>query len=162
MMKIIKCTHLLSIIIIVLFTSAFADEVITKKVYSFKTEDGTPVFTDKKPHNNKTYETRTIEIANSIPSADNREYGHTPQPTNNINITHTQKIIIEREVRQRKKSIKKKSSTSRCQSYKEKLEFYAEKMREGYTSSEYKKLEKNRKKYRKLLFNRCETKTFND
>ncbi len=160
---IIKGTHLLGIFAIAFLTSASADGVISKQVYSFKTEDGTTVFTDKQPIKTNTYETHTIEAANSTVSNVSTGDRYITQAAQNVNITQTQKIIIAHKNKQGEKhKVLKKSSTSRCQSYKEKLEYYAAKMRSGYTNSEYKKLEKSRKKYRNLLFSRCETKTFSD
>ena len=162
---IIKGTHLLGIFAIAFLTSASADGVISKQVYSFKTEDGTTVFTDKQPIKTNTYETHTIEAANSTLSNVSTGDHYITQADQNVNITQTQtqKIIIAHKNKQGKKhKVSKKSSTSRCQSYKEKLEYYAAKMRSGYINSEYKKLEKSRKKYRNLLFSRCETKTFSD
>ena len=160
---IIKSTHFLGIFAIAFLTSASADGVVSKQVYSFKTEDGTTVFTDKQPIKTNTYETHTIEAANSTVSNVSTSDRYITQAAQNINITQTQKVIIAHKNKQSiKRKVSKKSSTSRCQSYKEKLEYYAAKMRSGYTNSEYKKLEKSRKKYRNLLFNRCETKTFSD
>jgi hypothetical protein len=157
-----KKVHLIGICALLLFSAAYADDAISKKVYSFNAEDGTPVFTDKQPLKSKAFKTHTIEVTGStVQSVATQRYNHAQQPQN-IYITQTQKVITEHKGKKGKKIKSKKNSFSRCQSYKEKLEFYTDKMRSGYKGSEYKKLEKNRKKYRKLLFSRCETKTFSD
>lgn len=161
MTKIINSLHLVCILAIIYSTSSFADELITKEVYSFKTENGTPVFTDKRPVKREKYQTQTIETAGSAPTeiSKNDHYSNT-RP---IEISQTQTVIVSNKTSKTKRSkIKQKHNETRCLHYKEKFTYYSNRMRGGYRSSEYKKLEKNRKKYRKLLFNKCETKTFSD
>jgi hypothetical protein len=165
MIKIIKPTCLLPISLfiftLICTTPGFSDGTISKDVYSFKNENGNLVFTDKKPVNNKLFKTRTIETAKSSTSETSHSEFNSEART--INITQTQTVLAGDQPGKHKRSKnKKRNSTKRCQYYKEKLTYYSDKMREGYRSSEYKKLEKNRKKYRKLLFNRCDTKTFSD
>lgn len=153
--------HLLSIIVIVYSSVSSADGFIKKEVYSFKSKSGTPVFTDKRPTRQQTYQTQTIEAAGSTPReiSKNDHYSST-RP---IEISQTQTVIVSNKTSKTKSSkIKQKHNEKRCQRYKEKLTYYSDRMRGGYRSSEYTKLEKNRKKYRKLLFNKCETKTFSD
>ena len=162
MIKTTKISNFLAIFSVLFFASAIADGVISKKVYSFNAENGTPVFTDKQPLKSRTFKTHTIEATESTAKNTTTQSYQVAQPPQNIVITQTQKVIVAHTGKKGKQKTSKKYSASRCQSYKEKLEFYAAKMRSGYKGSEYKKLEKNRKKYRKLLFSRCETKTFSD
>ena len=116
--------------------------------------------------NKQNYKTQTIEAAKSTasysdfanthyrnPAPLQRQYTPTLQP---------QRIIVEHRVTDQRKLQKKKRSIATCKYYKKKLAYYSDKMKQGYKSSQYKRLEENRKKYRKLLFNRCETKTFSD
>ena len=170
MIKIIKphCFLKLSFsaCLLALCANSIADGFITKEVYSFNSKNGSPVFTDKKPVNKQNYKTQTIEAAKSTasysgfanthyrnPAPLQRQYTPTLQP---------QRIIVEHRVTDQRKLQKKKRSIATCKYYKKKLAYYSDKMKQGYKSSQYKRLEENRKKYRKLLFNRCETKTFSD
>ena len=114
------------------------------------------------------YKTQTIEAANSTGSSqdddsfnsnNNRDYSNV---YSNNNTEQTVRIIVEDRSAVKKKSNKKKKSVSKCKTYKRKHSYYSDKLKEGYKNSEYKKLETNRKKYRDLLFNNCETRTFAD
>ena len=161
MTKIINTLHLVSILAIICSSASLADGSITKEVYSFKSKSGTPVFTDKRPIKQQNYQTQTIEAAGSTSreTSTNDHYSRT-RP---IEISQTQTVIVSNKTSKTKRSkIKQKHNEKHCQRYKEKLTYYSDRMRGGYRNSEYKKLEKNRKKYRKLLFSKCETKTFND
>ena len=151
---------------LLLSSSNYADALNKKEVYSFQSKDGTTVFTDKRPAKASQYKTQTIE---SITPSTNNTNSHTVTHYNDsTQINHTQTIVYENQnsIKKKKPSSKKhgkgKHSLSRCQRYKEKLDDYSEKMRSGYTNSEYKKLEKNRKKYKNLLFKHCDTKTFSE
>lgn len=149
--------------------SAFvhAEGFIKKEVYSFKDKNGNIVFTDKQPAKEKIFKTQTIEAANST---GNSQYSYQPEYTKTQaddsylrdNKEQIVRVIVEDSSAYDKKSYKKKRSLKRCSSFKKKFDYYSDKMNSGYTSKEYKKLEKNRKKYRDLLFKNCETRTFAD
>lgn len=158
----------LSLLISLLFTnSSYAEGFIKKEVYSFKDKNGNIVFTDKQPAKEKVYKTQTIEAANS--TADS-QYTYQPEYSNTqSDITYQRenkeqvvRVIVEDGSAYDKKTYKRKRSLKRCSSFKKKFDYYSDKMNSGYKSKEYKKLEKNRKKYRDLLFKNCETRTFAD
>jgi len=167
-MKIIKVTILLAGLHALLLSPIYAEGFIQKEVYSFKDKNGSIVFTDRRPKKSKTYKTQTIESARSTSNTqnvysentDNKSYS---KQNNDLNLNQTINVIVENSETAKKKHKKKaKKSQRRCKSYKRKLTYYSDKMKSGYKSSEYKRLEASRKKYRKLLFNNCDTKTFND
>lgn len=148
-------------------TSLHAEGFIKKEVYSFKDVNGNIVFTDRKPAKKKTFKTQTIEAANS--TANNQDsytsqasYNQRAYSNNTVTSPQTVRVIVEDRNVTKKKVYKKKRSLKRCKSYKKRLAYYSDKMKSGYKNSEYKNLESNRKKYKNLLFNNCETKTFND
>ena len=156
--------------------SVNAEGFIKKEVYSFKDKSGNSVFTDRQPNKKQAFKTQTIEAANSTANtldelrdyddrsnSKHRNYSNQTYLNNNsITQPQTVRIIVEEGRVTKKKYYKKKRSLSRCKSYKKKLTYFSNKMKAGYKSTEYKKLEANRKKYKNLLFNNCETKTFND
>lgn len=153
-------------LILCLFTffnhsSVYAEGFIKKEVYSFKDKNGNTVFTDKQPVKEKSFKTQTIETAKSTSNAQ-YENDQTHYSENISNKEQVIRVIVENGKQSTKKSYKKKGSLKRCSSYKDKFEYYSDKMKSGYKNSEYKKLEKNRKKYRNLLFKNCETATFSD
>ena len=156
------CTTLLS-------TSGSAEGFIKKEVYSYKDKSGNIVFTDRLPTTKQSFKTQTIEAANSTGNTNSysqnevipqHDYSHQANVSNNQ--PQTVRIIVEEGGFTKKKSYKKKRSLKRCKTYKKKLTYFSDKMKAGYKNSEYKKLEKNRKKYKNLLFSNCETKTFTD
>ena len=148
-----------------------AEGFIKKEVYSFKDKNGNIVFTDKQPAQAKTFKTQTIEAANSTGDTQytyqsshksNEQNDQTDSSYHSQNNEQVVRVIVEDGQTFSKKSYKKKRSLKRCKSFKKKFDYYSEKMNEGYKSSEYKKLEKNRKKYRNLLFKHCDTRIFAD
>lgn len=148
--------------------SANAEGFIKKEVYSFKDKNGNLVFTDRQPVKKSAYKTQTIEAANSTGSSqnnanfnNNNNQDYSRSYSNNSS-EQTVRIIVEDRSAVKKKSKKTKKSVNRCKTYKRKHAYYSDKLKAGYKNSEYKKLESNRKKYRNLLFNNCETKTFAD
>lgn len=163
-MKISPLMTLPSILCLLLTTSGFADGFITTDIYSLKSKSGTPIFTDKKPEKTLNYITQTIEAADSTDSSRQQKYNYRIPAVQYSNTQHkqTRKIIVEHRLAKRKKSKKKKSTVSTCKYYKTRFSYFSNKMKKGYKSSQYEYLERNRKKYKKLLFNRCETKTFSD
>lgn len=136
-------------------------------MYSFKDKNGNTVFTDKQPNKELAFKTRTIEAANSTGNSQNNsidqdrstQQNYSNKPSASI---QTVRVIIEDGSITKKKAYKKKRTLKRCKSYKKKLTYYSDKLKAGYKNSEYKKLESGRKKYRDLLFNNCDTKTFSD
>ena len=164
----IKVKHLsvaLGLCTLLFNMTASAEGFIKKEVYSFKDSNGNIVFSDKRPAKKQAFKTQTIKAANSTGNIENN---YSTRITNNKNTyssdhsTQTVRVIVENGKTTNKKSYKKKANLKRCKSYKKKLAYYSDKMKSGYKNSEYKKLESNRKKYRNLLFDNCETKTFND
>ena len=153
--------------VITLTTSVNAEGFIKKEVYSFKDKNGNIVFTDKKPALEQTFKTQTIEAANSTKSNQN-EFSYQEQNRQIVYINQEPsqeqlvRVIVEDGSVSDKKSYQKKRRLKRCQSFKKRFDYYSEKMNAGYKNSEYKKLEKNRKKYRDLLFKNCSTRTFSD
>ncbi len=160
-MMMIKNNYLVCISTLLISGISYADGFSKKEVYSYKSKSGTPVFTDKRPIKSRQFKTQTIEAA--IPTT-KRQNSNSYAITNNsrpIQINHTQTVVYaHKKSKHNKKQTKGKDGLKHCQRYKEKFDYYSDKMREGYRNSEYKKLEKNRKKYKNLLFNRCDTKTF--
>ncbi len=157
-----------SFLLALIFSTSIGAEGFTKKeVYSFKDINGNIVFTDKRPITEKTFKTQTIEVANST---SDREYTNKQEYSNNQtdysykqeNNERIVRVIVEDGRAFDKKSYKKKRTLKRCKSFKRKFDYYSDKMKSGYKNSEYKKLEKNRKKYRNLLFKNCKTNTFAD
>ena len=141
-----------------------AEGFIKKEVYSFKDKNGNTVFTDRQPTKSKTFKTKTIEAVNSTA---NTQYTYIPQlESNQTNISSQNeqvvRVVIEDGNVTKKKSYKKKRSLKRCKSFKRKFDYYSDRLKSGYKNKEYKMLEKNRKKYRNLLFKNCETRTFDD
>jgi len=133
-------------------TTINAEGFIKKEVYSYKDANGNLVFTDKQPA--KSANSQNTDIA---------ENNYQPKRySNNNNETQTVRVIIEDGSLIEKKKYKKKRTLKRCKSFKKKFDYYSDKMNSGYKNSEYKKLEKNRKKYRNLLFKNCDTRTFAD
>ena len=168
---IIKNNYLASLLVLLLTSGSYADGFDKKEVFSYQSNTGTPVFTDKRPIKSKQYKTQTIEAATSSDSGKNSKKNNNSNTVINYNnstlINHTQMVVYSNKNSSKKKQQSKKQRTGkhslkRCQRYKEKFDHYSDKMREGYTNSEYKKLEKNRKKYKNLLFNNCDTKTFSE
>ena len=156
---IIKKNYLACLATLLISGVSYADGFSKKEVYSYQSNTGTPVFTDKRPIQSKQYNTQTIETTN--PDNSYTVTNHTKP----IIINQTQMVIYSNKSSTKKKQGSKrktKGSLKRCLRYKEKVDYYSEKMRGGYHSSEYKKLEKNRKKYKNLLFKRCDTKTFKE
>ena len=152
-------------LVFLLFSSTVtADGFIKKEVYSFKDKNGNLVFTDKKPSMNAKYSTKTIEAANSTGStatAPQTVYFH--DNANNKSRSQTAPIVrvkSKKRSSRKTKSYKKLNNQNRCHYFKRKHVYYSDKLKAGYKNSEYKKLESNRKKFRNLLFNHCETKTF--
>jgi len=148
-------------------TSINAEGYIKKEVYSFKDTNGNVVFTDRQPAKKQSFKTQTIEAANSTGNSQDSytfqgSYNQRIYSNNTVNSPQTVRVIVEDGSVTKKKAYKKKRSLKRCKSYKKKFTYYSDKMKAGYKNSEYKKLEANRKKYKNLLFNNCETKTFND
>ncbi|WP_299880421.1 hypothetical protein [uncultured Cocleimonas sp.] len=163
---IIKNNYLLGLVVVLLSSSGHADGFNKKEVYSYQSTGGTPVFTDKRPTKSKQYKTQTIEVTE--PNSKESNNSHTITTYNySTQINNTQTTIYTTQNSSKKKQHNKKFKTGkhsiqRCQRYKEKLDHYSDKMRSGYKNSEYKKLEKNRKKYKNLLFKNCDTKTFRE
>ena len=163
----IKNNYLVCLLILLLSGASYADGFNKKEVYSYQSKTGTPVFTDKRPIESRQYKTQTIEAATSSGSRKNNNSHSVINYNNSIEINQTQTVVYANKNSSKKKQHSKKQRTGkdhlkRCQRYKEKFDHYSDKMREGYKNSEYKKLEKNRKKYKNLLFNRCDTKTFKE
>jgi len=168
---IIKNNYLPSFLVLLLTSGSYADGFDKKEVYSYQSNTGTPVFTDKRPIKSKQYKTQTIEATTSNDNGNNSRKNNSSNTVINYNnstlINQTQTIVYANKNSSKKKQHSKKQRTGKhslkkCQNYKKKFDHYSEKMSEGYTNSEYKKLEKNRKKYRNLLFNNCDTKTFSE
>lgn len=143
------------------FTAA-AEGFIKKEVYSFKDNNGNTVFTDRVPTKKQAYDKRIIEAANSTGEAASEYKTQADYAPKAYPQRQTIRVVVEQNSVAKKKYYKKKKGLKRCKSYKKKLAYYSDKMKAGYKNSEYKKLESNRKKYRKLLFNNCDTKTFHD
>lgn len=151
-------------------TASNAESLIKKEVYSFKDKSGNLVFTDKRPIKQKNFKTQTIEAANFTGNVQSKgaakssykQRVYADNTNNTIKSPRTVKLVVEDRKVVDKKSYKKKRRLKRCKAYKKKFTYYSAKMRSGYKSSEYEKLESKRKKYRKLLFNNCDTKTFDD
>ena len=159
----IKNSYLVCLTTFLISGASYADGFSEKEVYSYKSNTGTPVFTDKRPVKNNQYETQTIEASNPTPSSQNNNSYTIINNTRTVLTNHNQTTVYTNKKSKRsKKTNKGKASLKSCQRYKDKFDYYSEKLRKGYRNSEYKKLEKNRKKYRNLLFNRCETKTFKE
>lgn len=162
MNKILLSYLLITISTLTLSTSVSAEGFIKKEVYSFKDKNGNIVFTDKQPAKSKTFKTQTIEAANSTGSKSGEYLSQYDNNQNNYsnnepyNKQQVVRVIVEDGSLIEEKSYKKKRILKRCKSFKKKLDYYTDKLRSGYKNSEYKKLEKNRKKYRDLLFNNCE------
>ena len=162
----IKAKHLsiaLGLCALTLSITANAEGFIKKEVYSFKDSNGNIVFTDRKPAEKQAFKTQTIEAANATGNANNSFSTQVTNKQNTSSSNHssqTVRIIVDNGTTTSKKTYKKKANLKRCKSYKKKLAYYSDKMKSGYKNSEYKKLESNRKKYRNLLFDNCETKTF--
>ncbi len=148
-------------------STAFADEatntVTNKEVYNFKSQNGTPVFTDMKPKN-QLFDTQMIKTTEPseerLPITNN----FAPNPvnssvSNNTDITQNTTTIINHYNSRSIKTSKdnRKTSKRRCKYYKRKLEKVMSKMRAGYAPSKYQRLEKERVKYRKLVFDKCAT-----
>jgi len=140
---------LLLIITILPLAITLGDEQISKKVYQFTSKKGTPVFTDKKPKN-KRYNTRIIisDKATGVGSypKNNQTYQSHNYPSYSYSSPRNSRGV---------KSNSKKRSLNTCKSYKRKWTYFSSKMRNGYQAKEYQYLESNRKKYRDLLFNYC-------
>ena len=167
MLKIRQSSLIIGLCILIFSVSTNAEGFIKKEVYSFKDSSGNVVFTDRQPAKKQAYKTQTIEAANSTGNSQKSYTSHANYSqsvySNNTNTTpQTVRVIVEDGRVTKKKSYQKKRSLRRCKSYKKKFTYYSDKMKSGYKNSEYKKLESNRKKYKNLLFNNCETKTFND
>ena len=161
----IKNSYLAYLATLLISGVSYADGFSKKEVYSYQSNTGTPVFTDKRPIKNKQYNTQTIETVNPDSSRQTSSSYKIADNTKPIIINQTQTVVYSNKNSSKKKrgsKRKTKDSLKLCQRYKEKVDYYSEKMRGGYRSSEYKKLEKNRKKYKNLLFNRCDTKTFKE
>ena len=164
----IKTNHfaLISVLCALFITASIhAEGFIKKEVYSFKDASGNTVFTDRQPAKKQAYKTQTIEAANSTGNSQEsgvpqNDYKQRVYSNNTVNQPQTVRIIVEDGSAIDKKSYKKKRSLKRCKSYKKKFDHYSDKMKSGYKNSEYKKLESNRKKYKNLLFNNCETRLF--
>ena len=169
MIKIKHYSLIVSLCITLFSATANAEGYIKKEVYSFKDKSGNIVFTDRQPTKKQTFKTQTIEAANSTGNSNRFNQNHKiPEPIYNQQVylannqPQTVRVIVEQRGNTKKKSYKKKRSLKRCKAYKKKFTYYSDKMKSGYKNSEYKKLESNRKKYKNLLFNNCETKTFSD
>lgn len=166
-MPIIRHFKSLFAILITIFTISFtytaaAEGFIKKEVYSFKDKSGNTVFTDRIPAKEQPYNKQVIEAANSTGDTEKDYRSEAYYAPKSYPQNQTIKIVVEQNSVAKNKNYKKKKSSKRCKSYKKKLSYYSDKMKSGYKNSEYKKLESNRKKYRKLLFNNCDTKTFHD
>ncbi len=174
----IKINHvaLIGALCALLFSAtSSAEGFIKKEVYSFKDASGNTVFTDRQPAKKQAYKTQTIEAANSTgrvtdnptrnalsSQATQNNYNDRVYSENIVNQQQTVRIIVEDGNAIDKKSYKKKRSLKRCKSYKKRFDYFRDKMKSGYKNSEYKKLESNRQKYKRLLFDNCETRTFAD
>jgi len=164
----IKNFSLITSLCALFFTASInAEGFIKKEIYSFKGTNGNIVFTDRQPTKKQSFKIQTIEAANSTGNSQNiyisqANYNQRVYSKNVVTSPQTLRVIVEDGSVTNKKSYKKKRSLKRCKSYKKKFTYYSDKMKSGYKNSEYKKLESNRKKYKNLLFNNCETKTFND
>lgn len=150
-----------------LFTSTInANGFIKKEVYSYKDASGNLVFTDKQPEKKQSYKTQTIEAASSTGNSQNSgvtRKSYQPKVYSSASYEpQTVRVIIEDGNLIEKKKYKKRRSLKRCKSFKKRFDYYSDKMNSGYKNSEYKKLEKQRKKYRDLLFKNCDTRTFAD
>ncbi len=162
MIKNNRLVHLVLFPLLILSHSSHADEVNKKEVYSYQSKNGTPVFTDRHPVKNKQYKTQTIETNAPVPNNHTvTHYTYSTQINNIQTIVNTNEYVDKKKQYSKKKTTGK-HSLKRCQRYKEKLDHYSDKMRGGYKNTEYKKLEKSRKKYKNLLFKHCDTKTFRE
>lgn len=138
-MKII--TRLSIFLFLLSFTSiGLSDGYTNTEVYKLTAKNGTAVFTDKKPKKEK-YEVQTIESSNPTGSGNYYKYETSPKK--------------ESKGKRRTTDKEKKTSLATCKRYKSKWKQYSAKMRVGYDASQYERLEKNRVKYRDLLFNQC-------
>lgn len=167
MIKTNHATLLIALCALVFTPTTHAEGFIKKEVYSFKDASGNTVFTDRRPAKKQAYQTQTIEAANSTGNSQNNDvpqnnYQQRVYSENTVTQQQTVRIIVEDGSAIDKKSYKKKRGLKRCKSYKKRFDYYTDKMKSGYKNSEYKKLESNRKKYKKLLFNNCETRIFSD
>ncbi|MEH6457261.1 MAG: hypothetical protein V7749_13110 [Cocleimonas sp.] len=167
MIKTNHATLLIALCALVFTATSSAEGFIKKEVYSFKDSSGNTVFTDRQPVKKQTYKIQTIEAANSTGINQNigepqNNYKQRVYSENTVSQQQTVRIIVEDGSIIDKKSYKKKRGLKRCKSYKKRFDYYSDKMKSGYKNSEYNKLESNRKKYRKLLFDNCDTRTFSD
>ena len=174
MIEIKHSSLIIGLFIALLSTSTLAEGFIKKEVYSFKDKSGNIVFTDRLPAKKQAFKTQTIEAANSTGNSnghelnfsqnkDSSQANYNQQTYVSNNYVQPQKVIIVNSSGFTNKTThKKKRVLKRCKTYKKKLAYYSDKMKAGYKNSEYKKLETNRRKYKDLLFNNCETKTFDD
>ncbi len=121
----IKNNYLLGLFVLLLSGPSYADGFNKKEVYSYQSDAGTPVFTDKRPIKSKQYETQTIEaIAPSSKSNNSHTVTHY---NNSTQINNTQTIVYTNQNTSKKKQYSKKPRTGkhslkRCQRYKEKLD----------------------------------------
>jgi hypothetical protein len=132
------------------------NNVTSKEVYSFNSKDGTPVFTDMKPKKHQ-FDTQTIKTAKPNDEEIVIIDKATPSATNNTEITHNTTTIIHQYGARSNSKTKRKDNKRRCKYFKHKLEYVNRKMKAGYRPSEYKRLEKERMKYRSLVFERCDS-----
>ena len=157
---------IVSLITLTFTMTVNADGFIKKEVYSFKDTSGNFVFTDQLPTKNQVFKTQTIEAANSTGQeneSSKRNYDQGSTYSNNlVSQQKTIRVVVENGSAANKQSHTKKRSLKRCKSYKKKFDHYSDKMNSGYKNSEYKKLASNRKKYKRLLFDNCDTRTFSD
>jgi len=123
----------------------------------FNSSKGTPVFTDKIPPKKQSYKVQTIEAAPSTARSSQQYINNAPPvPAIKRQTPRTQRVIVEHRF-SRQKNTRKKPKKKRCKYYKSRFEYFSDRMNAGYKNSQYAYLEKNRVKYRDLLFNRCET-----
>ena len=151
MKKIISLQLILPLLLGLFSSPLFADGFSNTEVYTFTAENGTPVFTDQKAKL-KEYETKIIQAVKAEDSGN----GYYPNiPPMQAPVHQVTNVVIHNHV-SNNDSGEKKTSLSTCRSYKRKLDAVSEKMRVGYTASQYRSLEKRRVKYRDLLFNKCD------
>ena len=132
-------------------------EISNKKVFNFTDSGGTPVFTDRKPKTTG-FKTRTIQTRKVLNNSRIKPGSTTHYMTRNIQVNNNTTVINNNNYLVGKgiRHLKKKGMKNHCKSYKARLDKVMDKMRSGYRPSEYKRLEKKRVKYRKLLFDKCD------
>ena len=106
----IKNNYLVYLATLLISGVSYADGFSKKEVYSYQSNTGTPVFTDKRPIKSKQYNTQTIEAVNPDNTRQTSSHYTIANNTQPIIINQTQTVVYSNKNSSKKKAGQQKKN----------------------------------------------------